>query len=137
MRERSLLERLRDPRADADRSPTVNTAVLAESVLDHLRNMMNSRHGIAITVPDYGIPDLADLVHSFPEAIALMRREIRSSIEKYEPRLRNVSISHVPDADDPFHLNFDIRAELVTDRDKTTVAFRTTLDAAGRAAVRR
>jgi type VI secretion system protein len=131
------LERLRDRRADVERSPTVNTTLLTESVLTHLRDMLNSRHGIAATVPDYGIPDLADLVHSFPEAIALMRREIRASIEKYEPRLRNVTITHVPDADDPFHLNFDIRGELVTDRDKTTVAFRTTLDAAGRAAIRR
>ena len=115
----------------------MNTTLLTESVLTHLRNMLNSRHGISATVPDYGIPDLADLVHSFPEAIALMRREIRTSIEKYEPRLRNVSITHAPDADDPFHLNFDIRAELVSDRDKTPVAFRTTLDAAGRAAIRR
>jgi type VI secretion system protein len=99
--------------------------------------MLNTRHGISMTVPDYGIPDLADLVHSFPEAIAIMRREIRESIEKYEPRLRNVVITHVRDEDDPFHLNFDIRAELVTERDKTPVAFRTTLDATGRAKVRR
>ncbi|MFN0151302.1 MAG: type VI secretion system baseplate subunit TssE [bacterium] len=137
MRERSLLERLRDRRSDAERSPSVNTALMTESVLAHLRDLLNSRQGISITVPDYGIPDLTDLVHSFPEAIALMRREIRASIERYEPRLRNVAITHVPDADDPFHLNFEIRGELVTERDKTPVSFRTTLDATGRANIRR
>jgi type VI secretion system protein len=131
------MERLRQRGSDAGRSATLSSSALTESVLVHLRNMLNTRQGIASTVPDYGIPDLADLVHSFPEAINLMRRAIRECIEKYEPRLRNVNITHVPDTDDPFHLNFEIRAELVVDRDKTPVAFRTTLDATGKASIRR
>jgi type VI secretion system protein len=99
--------------------------------------MLNTRRGISMTVPDYGIPDLPDLVHSFPEAIAFMRREIRVSIEKYEPRLKNVVITHVAAVDDLFHLNFEIRAELATESDRMPVAFRTTLDATGRANIRR
>ena len=106
-------------------------------MLAHLRQMLNSRRGISITVPEYGIPDLSDLVHSFPEAIAFMRRAIREGIERYEPRLRNVVVIDIPDENDPFHLNFDIRAELVTERGETPVSFRTTLDATGRANIRR
>lgn len=137
MPDRSLMERLRDPRAGAERTTREDTEALADSVLAHLRRMLNTRQGIASTVPDYGIPDLTDLVHNFPEALSIVQRSIRASIEQYEPRLRNVTVSHRADEDDPFHLRFDIRGQLVTERERMPVAFSTTLDASGRADIRR
>ena len=65
------------------------------------------------------------------------RRSIRASIEKYEPRLRNVVVNSVPNEDDPFHLRFEIRAQLVTEREVLPVSFYTTLDSAGQADVGR
>lgn len=137
MSERTLLERLRDRRSGQERSQHENVGALAESVQDHLDRMLNTRQGIAETVPEYGLPNLVDLIHSFPEAIDICRRSIRASIERYEPRLRNVVVNHVVDDDDPFHLRFEIRAQLVTEREAMPVSFYTTLDSSGQAEVGR
>jgi type VI secretion system protein len=137
MREKSLIDRLRDRSGSSVRSTRLDTAALTESVMASLRRMLNSRQGISQTVPDYGLPDLTDIVHAFPEAIDICRRSIRASLEKYEPRLRNVVVNHLLDGDDPFHLRFEIRAQLVTERDTIPIAFYTMLDASGQAKVNR
>ena len=135
MKELTLVERLRDRRID--RSTELNASLLADSVLSNLRRMLNTRQGLALTVPDYGLPDMTDMVHLFPEAVDICRRSIRQSIEKYEPRLKNVIVTSAIDEDDPFNLRFEIRAQLVTDRVTTPIQFFTTLDASGQADVRR
>jgi type VI secretion system protein len=136
MRERSLIERLRE-RGHSAPTTRLNISALTDSVLRHLDRMLNSRQGISQTVPDYGLPDLADVVHSFPEAIDVCRRSIRTSIEKYEPRMRNVVVNHVADPDDIFHLRFEIKGQLVTERETVPVSFYTTLDATGHSDVKR
>jgi type VI secretion system protein len=135
-RERSLLERLRDPEPDAARTIHENTSRLAESVLGNLRRLLNSRHGVAATLPDYGIPDLCDLVHSFPEAAGAMRKALKSTIEKYEPRLRKVNLKAVEHPDDPLALHFEITAELVTEEERTSVWIETRIDGHGGVEIR-
>lgn len=68
------------------------------AVLGHLRHMLNTRQGSSLTCPDYGIIDLSDVVHDFPDAIGIMQRAIKNSITLYEPRLKNVQVRHVPSA---------------------------------------
>jgi type VI secretion system lysozyme-like protein len=131
-RERSLLERLRDP--DADRAPAIreNTARLADSVLANLQRLLNSRHGITPIQADYGIPDLSDLLHSFPEATARMRAAIKAAIEKYEPRLRRVTVKQSGPTEEIFSLRLEITGELVSPDEKTSVWFETRIDPSGR-----
>jgi type VI secretion system protein len=131
-RERSLLERLRDP--DAERTPTIheNTARMTDSVLANLERLLNSRHGITPIQTDYGIPDLSDLLHSFPEATAKMRSAIKAAIEKYEPRLRRVTVKQSGPTEEIFSLRLEITAELVTSDEKTSVWFETRIDPSGR-----
>src|SRR5512145_2516088 len=93
--ERSLLERLRESEPESARTLQQNTNLLVQSVLSNLRRLLNSRHGITPIQDDYGIPDLCEVVHNFPEAIAEMRKAIKTAIDKYEPRLRRVSVKHV------------------------------------------
>jgi type VI secretion system protein len=135
-RERSLLDRLRDPEPESVRTIHVNTARLADSVVANLRRLLNSRQGIAPTQLDYGIPDLCDVVHDFPDAITGMRKAIKASIEKYEPRLRKVNVKHVESADDPLGLRFEVTAELVTEEDKASVWIETRIDRSGQVVVR-
>ncbi len=135
-RERSLLERLRDPEPEVARTIHENTGRLADSVLGNLRRLLNSRHGVATTLPDYGIPDLCDVVHSFPEATGAMRKAIKTTIEKYEPRLRKVSVKPVEHPDDPLALHFEITAELVTEEEKASVWIETRIDGHGGVDVR-
>jgi type VI secretion system protein len=135
-RERSLTERLRDP--EAGRAPTLreNTQRLADSVQANLQRVLNSRHGVTPIREDYGIPDISDMVHLFPDATAELRNGIKSAIEKFEPRLRRVNVKHAPDPDDPLSMRFEITAELVTDGDKAGVWFETRVNGDGGVSVK-
>ena len=134
-RERSLLDRLDDPRPDAPRRVEESTEDLADSVLAHLQRMLNTRQGNCLTLDDYGIPDFTDMVHNFPEAVGRMQRAIRQSIERYEPRLRRVRVNPV-DEDDFFRVRFEITGELVTADEQAAVWFETTISPSGRISVR-
>lgn len=98
---------------------------LRQSVLRHLRKMMNTRHGHAPAQPDYGIPDLNEFMFSMPESIGPMRKAVQTAIEKYEPRLTNVKVTWVPDEDDPLNIRFEIVARLRTDKEDVPISFTT------------
>ena len=134
---RTLLERLADPRAEAQRTTRLDTEALADSVLHHLYRLLNTRQGAALSVPDYGVPEFSELIHSFPEAISELIRAMKRSIEHYEPRLREVHIKHVPVENELLMLRFEITARLVADDRAQPLWFETTIDSTGNAKVRR
>jgi type VI secretion system protein len=135
-RDRSFLERLRNPEADRSRTLHENTNRLVDSVLANVRRLLNSRHGMAAIQDEYVIPDLSDLLHSFPEANARMRVAVKAAIEKYEPRLRRVSVKQANDPEDLFALRMEITAELVTEGTKMPVWFETRIDPSGEVLVK-
>jgi type VI secretion system protein len=130
-RERSLLDRLREPEPETARTLRQDTRRLADSVMENLRNVLNSRQGIAPIAADYGIPDLVDVLHNFPDAISGMRKAIKTAIERYEPRLRRVNVRHVENPGDPLALRYEITAELVTEEERASVRFQTRIDGNG------
>jgi type VI secretion system protein len=101
---RGLLSRLGDPGRRSSADPVA-------AIVEHLRHLLNTRRGDAPTAPGYGVPDFADVVHSFPGAVAVLRQAIRETITEFEPRLKDVAVRHVPD-DDALLLRFDISARL-------------------------
>jgi type VI secretion system protein len=135
--ERTLWERLAQAPTEPERTLHIQTDQAVDSVLGHLRRMFNVRQGSVPAAPTYGLPDFNDLVFQFPDAIVQIQRAIRICIEQYEPRLHNVRVHYVEDKDDPLHLRFEIRAELVVETERAPVYFETALDASGRASVRR
>lgn len=106
-----------------------------ESIMEHLRDLLNTRQGEAITVPDFGVIDFTDLVHNFPDAIQLLQRSVRATILQYEPRLKNVVVQHVRD-EDVLVLKFQISAQLATRTGRGAVRFETQLRAGGHVTVR-
>ncbi len=133
--ERTLLERIDNPeqggyRLAADPHRTI------ESVLTHLRKMLNVRQGSVCTLPDYGIPDLNSLFMQYPDAVLALRRIIRDSLEKYEPRLRGVNVRYIPDEENPLMLRFEIKARLVMDEQESPVRFETVVGDNGEVRVR-
>jgi type VI secretion system protein len=123
----SLLKRIQYPEyAIARRS--ISDAETRESILEHLRSMCSTRRGSMVTAPDYGVVDVSELVHSFPDAIALMARTIRQSIQTYEPRLTNVTIKHVPNDGGELTLRYEISAQLINGDHKAPVRFETAVD---------
>jgi type VI secretion system protein len=87
--------------------------------------------------PEYGIPDIVDLVHSFPESIRIMEQAIRGTIEKYEPRLTSVRVKHLVQEDDVFTLHFEVTAVLAQEGSKKeSVWFETKVTNSGEVTVR-
>src|SRR5215510_3517087 len=81
-----------------------------ESIVEHLRVLLNARRGNSPSSPEFGIPDFSDLVHNFPGAIQVLQRAIRETILAYEPRLKQVVVKHVP-SEDPLTLRYEITAQ--------------------------
>ncbi len=131
-----MLERLADPRADNPLTITENTQQLADSVLRHLQKMLNTRQGHALTQPEYGIPDVTEFIQTLPDMVNEVRRAIRNSIEKFEPRLRNVDVTFVPSEEEWLSLHFEITAELVTEKEEASVWFETSVSPSGHIEVR-
>ncbi|HEX8704045.1 MAG TPA: type VI secretion system baseplate subunit TssE, partial [Myxococcaceae bacterium] len=102
---RGLLSRIESEEGTSSRDADVSS-----SIVEHLRVLLNTRRGDSATVPGFGVVDFTDLVHSFPSSIQTLQAAIRATILEFEPRLRNVSVRHVPD-EDPLMLRFEISAQ--------------------------
>ena len=135
-REQTLLERLADPRVDRPLTITENTQQLADSILRHLQKMLNTRQGHVLTQPEYGIPDVTEFIQTLPDMVNEVRSAIRNSIEKFEPRLRNVEVAFVPSEGAGLSLRFEITAELVTEKEDASVCFETSVSPSGHIDVR-
>jgi len=106
-----------------------------DSIVEHLRVLLNTRQGEAPTAPDFGIIDFTDVVHAFPEGIQVLQRAIRATILQYEPRLKNVTVRHIRD-DEVLLLKFEIAAQLAQAGSRGTLKFRTQINAGGKFDVR-
>ncbi len=109
------------------------TLDVEESIVAHLRVLLNTRAGESPATPGFGVLDFNDVVHSFPDGIRKIQQSIRETILAYEPRLKQVSIRHIP-SEDPLVLAFDIVGRLESDPHHV-LKLRTRLDATGRFAV--
>lgn len=130
MNERTLFERLADPEPPGARRLELNMDRLKRSVLRHLQHMLNSRHGHAPAQPDYGIPDLNEFMFEFPDSITPMRVAIERSIEKYEPRLKDVRATWVTDENDPLNIRFEVTARLSVEGTTVPLRFATQVGSA-------
>ncbi len=86
---------------------------LEAAVTAHLVRMLNTRQGSSLTCPDYGLVEVSEVLHDFPDAIGMMQRAIKNSIQQYEPRLKNVQVRHLKN--EVMHqmiLEFEITAQL-------------------------
>ena len=130
MRGHTLLYRIRHPELAAARRVVSDEEVRA-AVMEHLRAMFLTRAGSSVGAPDYGIISVTDIVHLCPDATEDVLKSIRNTIRKYEPRLTNVSVKHVPAAmTADATMRFDIAGEIENEGRRTTVKFQTVIDAA-------
>ncbi len=135
--ERRLFERLVAPGPAADRRREIDVHQLTESVIIHLRKLMNCRHGCTLIQSDYGIPDLNEFIFAFPDSLSYMRKAVQQTIEKYEPRLKSVRVKYVENPDNPLDIHLEITAQLLTDDQPVPISFSThTGSAAGLEIVR-
>lgn len=63
-----------------------------DRVLANPRLLINTRPGDAAAAPEFGVPDLADLLHQFPAVSGPLQQALRTAISRHEPRLRGVQV---------------------------------------------
>jgi type VI secretion system protein len=131
----TLLSRIRRPELAQPRR-AMSDREIRESILQNLINMCCTRMGTMLTCPDYGIADVSEMIHSFPDAITLMAQTLRHTIQTYEPRLQNVQVVHIPSDVTDLTLRFEVRARVVLEGSKTAVKFETALDTARKLTIR-
>lgn len=122
---RRLFERLSDPDPVDSRRRGIDTRRLSDSIVIHLRKLMNSRHGCAQIRSDYGIPDLNEFVFDFPDTLGTMRQAIQKAVEDFEPRLDSVRVKYLEDPDKPLDIHFEIAARLLTEQGAIPFTFTT------------
>ena len=128
MAERGLLTRL----AASSQGSLAPRGNAVGAIAEHLKALLNTRKGEATAAPNFGIMDFNDIIHVFPAAIPRMQQSIRTAIQEFEPRLKNVVVTHVPDEQDPTALRFDVIAQLNVKDARGTVRFHTELKPGGR-----
>lgn len=122
MTNRGLFSRLKSGDVHASRR-----AEPIEEITQHLKVLFNTRKGESVAAPGFGIMDFNDIIHTFPSAIERMQLSLRQAIQEYEPRLKNVSVFHVPDEQDPTSLKFEVSAQLVHRGTRRSIRFFTRL----------
>src|SRR5215471_12507811 len=68
---------------------------LESAINRHLWQLLGTRQGSALTCPDYGLVEVSDALQNFSEAIGIVQRSIKNTIQQYEPRLKNVQVRHI------------------------------------------
>lgn len=86
-----------------------------DSIRLHLQALLNCTRGDSQSAPEYGVPDLTDLLRDVPDSIATLRRMLQKTIEEFEPRVHRVRVRFVSSdlLEDPTRLRFEISARLV------------------------
>jgi len=92
MPDERLLEQIRSIERKPQRRGGDRRRRCIESVLSHLQRILNTRQGNVPIAHDYGIPDFLDFLQSFPESVHEVERNIKSAIDKFEPRLSGVTV---------------------------------------------
>lgn len=136
MREERLLERLDSMERDPSRRLRTDEGRLLDSILTHLRCILNTRQGAVPIALDYGVPDFLDFLQRYPYSSREIESSIRRAIELYEPRLEGVQVTSLPQEDEVLFLRFQIRAQ-VSEESKLQVNFETVVETDGRISLKR
>lgn len=143
----SLLDRLIDDEPERERDTPSATGADLESlragVRRDLENLLNTRivHEVSTerypeletSVVSYGLPDFSSVVLGAPEERESFRARVQRTIERYEPRFRQVRVEIVPtgnEGDRTLHLK--ITAILLVEPDPVPMRYESQVHATDR-----
>lgn len=136
MREERLIERIRAWEKDPDMRDREDPRKVIDSVLSHLKKILNTRQGSVQIASDYGVPDFIDLMSSYSDALRDIERSLKHTIQKYEPRLTMVKVKFEPQDDESLTLRFKIVARMLTREEKIPVLFESYVSSDGKVNIR-
>ncbi len=85
---------------------------LIYSIMDHLNRMFNTRKGSIPHLVDYGLPDISEIYRKMPDGIEELKDAIKRTVERYEPRLKNVRVVRREDNQADARLVFILSGEI-------------------------
>lgn len=103
------------------------------AVLATLQLLIGTRRGSVSPACDFGIDDPTAIFHDYPGSVDAFCEAFVRAIARHEPRLKNLSVKHVPSAD--LLLRIDVEASLVTAGRSVPVRFTSRIDGARNAEV--
>lgn len=134
--QKTLLERIRNPGPAGARHLRVSAGEIQDSILRNLQDILNTTQGNCLIDHNYGLPHMTAIRSAMPRSIASFEAAIRTTIEKYEPRLKNVRVTHAPKRSDGMELRFDIAGLVIDEDGRTTIRFQTFADEDGRLVIK-
>ena len=137
MREHRLLDRIRLVDQNPQRRITQDPAEMIRSIQNHLQRILNTRQGSAPIADDFGVPDFTNFKSAFPDSQRGIERNLRQTIQKYEPRLQGIRVEFLPKEEDSMSIMFKITARLVLEDHKEPVSFESQVDSDGYIKVKR
>ncbi len=135
--ELTILERLRRGDAASASSSVQDVDALIRSIEANVARLLNAREGSALAQPDYGMPPPSEIVHAFPRAVTRVQRHVKNLLERFEPRLGSVEVTHIENEQDKLSLRFQIQARLATSPSEMWVSYALRFDPSGRVTLRR
>lgn len=133
-----LLERIREMERNPDWRGDVDPEQLIESILNHLKEILNTRQGAAENSEDFDIPDFSMVTLALGQSKTPdIERCLGEVIARYERRLRNSSVYRRVDDKDPMGMFFVVEGELVSSREPYPVQFEILLSSTGHVVVNR
>ncbi|MBT8767702.1 type VI secretion system baseplate subunit TssE [Metapseudomonas boanensis] len=102
------------------------------SVLDNLQRILASRAGSLSHLPDYGLPDLGQILQGLPAAAHGLISTLTHTLLKYEPRLAELQVRLLPQSQ-PGQLEYSLEVQLTSGE---LAAFGTTLAPASKVLIR-
>ena len=137
MHEERLLERIRNIERNPGQRGAVDSVSTVQSVMNHLRRILNTRQGSALIAQDFGVPDFTNLGSTFgQDTIPDIQKAITDVILRYEPRMRRVAVTYVPMAGDELGVLFKLEGSIDTETKSIPVVFETVIDPDGKVRVK-
>lgn len=62
------------------------------TLLADIHLLLNTRIGECPAAPDYGVPDLADLIHQLPAASPAFQQAVRAALARHAPHLHALTV---------------------------------------------
>lgn len=138
MNECRLLEHISRLGAEGGREQHSRSEILVNSILEHLRRILNTRQGSVPVDAEFGVPDFTNLAGSFSTGTTdQIVQDMSRMIQRYEPRLRQPQIAFTANRDEVLTLAFSISGTVNVDDREIPVRLTSQVAANGRVSLRR
>ena len=133
MREDRLLERISRWEDADERRNLASADILLESIIKHLQRILNTRKGSVPIDPEFGVPDFTNLASNYTSNLNVdIERDIRTLLQRYEPRLKSPRLRVLEERPDVLSLSFELLGSVMIGNEEVPVRLSTRIGSQGR-----